>query len=237
MIRNKIGKDAQKVLFGITIEEAFEQSTCVRCHNHVVVQNNIDFEWNSLCNDCRFQLADTKFQPVPIEVSIQTGEHVGDCIAVRPEWDGFTCLNGLVKKRISHDDLQRLCMTAENENMVIKLIAQADPNHTIYLLPTVRNNDRKGVESSVVSMLRLLSEVCSKDSSFKSLLITHFSHTNDPNMSQLLGMCKAIHHWNDWKDFGSLKTIFFGVHPSTAVRLSEYLSDMFDDAFLSSVER
>lgn len=237
MIRNKIGQNAQKVLFGTTMEEAFEHSTCIRCHKHVPDQKGIDFEWNSLCNDCQSQLAENKFQPLPIEVSIQNGEHVGDCIAVPPEWDGFTCLNGLVKKRIGRDDLQQLCTTAEDENVVIKLIAQADSNHTIYLLPTVRNNDPKGVDRSVVSMLKLLSEVCSKDSSFKSLLITHFSHTNDPNMDQLLGMCRAIHHWNDWKDFGSLKTIFFGAHPSTAVRLSEYLYDRFDDAFLPTVER
>jgi hypothetical protein len=212
MIR-RLGFEAQRVLFGIDMNDAYDQGICVRCGTQAKSQRGY-MELESLCHACYWQLSDIGFQPIPIKLSIQVGEHVGDCIAAPPEWDGFTCLNGLVSDRISRPDLRRLCELAEADNSVIRLPAEANPRHTIFLVPK-----RCSKERTYAAILKLLKEVCDEDAHFTSLLITHFSHEANPSsLESLSWICHAIYFCHLFKNFGSLKEIFIGAHSDAVLR-------------------
>jgi hypothetical protein len=224
MIR-RLGREAQRVLFGLDKNEAYDQGICIRCGARADSQRGY-MELESICHACYWQASDIGFQPIPIKLSIQVGEHVGDCIAVPPEWDGFTCLNGLVSDRISRDELRLLCAADESDNAAIRLPAEANPEHAIFLLPLSLGEAYRDRERRLAVMLKLLNEVCRPDASFTSLLITHFSHDANPTfLKPLTSIWQAISNWHMFKNFGSLKKIFIGVHPDSAARIGSHFEE------------
>jgi hypothetical protein len=224
MIR-RLGSEAQKVLFGLDKNEAYDQGICIRCGVRADSQRTY-LELESICHTCYSHVSDIGLQPIPIKLSIQVGEHVGDCIAVPPEWDGFTCLNGLVSSRIPKDELRRLCEVAESDNCAVRLPDEVSTDHTIFLVPKSNGEAYRDRDRRLAVMLKLLNEVCRPDAGFTSLLITHFSHDADPtSLDPLRSIWHAIYNWHLFKDFGSLKKIFIGVHPDAAARVGSYIED------------
>lgn len=224
MIR-RIGFEGQRVLFGMDRNDAYDQGICIRCGTHPNSRLNY-LELESLCRTCWTQLNEIGDQPIPIKLSIQVGEHVGDCIAVPPEWDGFTCLNGLVSNRIPRNELRTLCETAENVNSVIRLPDEVSSDHVIFLVPNAHGRAYRGSSLALAAWLKLLTEVCSPNANFDSLLTTHFSHEANPtSLVPLKTIWQAIYSWHLFKDFGSLKEILIGVHPEAAKRISDYVDE------------
>lgn len=222
MIR-KIGFEGQRVLFGMDRNDAYEHGICIRCRSHA--KSRLDYlELESLCRSCWTQLNEISDQPLSIKLSIQVGEHVGDCIAVPPEWDGFTCLNGLVRNSIARDEVKRLCDASNADGSVIQLPQEANLRHAIFLLPMVVGDNYIDRMGRLTAMLKLLTMVCHQDATFTSLLITHFSHEANPrSLEALRSIWHAIYNWHLFKDFGALREIFIGAHPEVAQLVGSYI--------------
>lgn len=229
MIR-RLGFEAQRVLFGMDKNEAYDQGICIRCKALAKSQRGY-MELESLCHACYWQVSDISFQPIPIKLSIQVGEYVGDCIAVPPEWDGSTCLNALVSDRIAKPELRRLCELAEAGNSVIRLPAEANPHHTIFLVPKAHGTANSDRLSTYAAILKLLKEVCDEDARFTTLLITHFSREANPSsLAPLSWICQAIAFNHLFKNFGSLQEIFIGANSDAVLRNRQFFDKFNQEA-------